>query len=73
MGIGDVVMFKPEGRYGKWFGGKLATIIKEKKNSKGKLYYRVCWITPVLYHGDYATMSSFSADHFALFSTGGLR
>lgn len=64
---GDVVMFKPEGRYGKWFGGKLGTIERVTYNKDGKLYVRVRWLAPVKYFDDYTPVSSFSADKFALF------
>ena len=64
---GDIVMFKPEGTYAKWFGGKLGTIVRITYNKTGKLYYRIHWLEPVLYHDDYTNFSSFSADKFELF------
>ena len=70
MKIGDIVMFKPEGTYAKWFGGQLGTIERTTYNKEGKLYFRVRWLTPVRYFDDYAPVSSFSADHFMLFDGG---
>ncbi len=64
---GDVVMFKPEGTYAKWFGGKLATIVRCTYNKKGKLYFRVRWLAPVRYFDEFTSISSFAADKFVLF------
>ena len=58
--IGDLVMFKPEGRYAKWFGGRLAVI--ESLSDNG--HCRVKWLTPVKYYDNWATVSDFGLDRF---------
>ena len=68
--IGDIVMFKPEGRYAKWFGGRLGVVEITTYNKAGDLYLRVRWIEPVKYHGRTAPVSSFSADKFLVFDGG---
>ena len=63
--IGDVVIFKPEGRYSKYFGGRLAIIEHMAYGSDGKLHCRVRWLEPVNYFGRVATVSDFSLDRFS--------
>ena len=64
MKVGDTVMFKPEGRYAKWFGGKIGVIERTKINSKGELYLAVAWLHPVEYFDKLATYSHFAAKNF---------
>ena len=61
MKVGDVVMFIDEGRYAKWFYGKLGVV---EKSTPEKKSCRVRWIEPVLYHERYATVSDFGWDKF---------
>ena len=70
MKIGDVVMFKPEGHYSKWFGAHLAVVQSCSYNRDGKLYCRVKWIHPVKYFDGYSTISDFCADKFEVFDGG---
>ena len=62
--IGDVVIFKAEGRYAKWFGGRLAVIENISYGSDAKLHCRVRWLEPVPYFDSVATISDFSLDRF---------
>jgi hypothetical protein len=68
--IGDIVMFKPEGRYAKWFGGRLGVVEITTYNKAGDLYFRVRWLEPVQYFDGFAPISSFSADKFVVFDGG---
>ena len=61
---GDTVMFKPEGRYAKWFGGRIAVVESAKVNSKGELHLAVAWLHPVEYFGKLASHSHFKATNF---------
>ena len=63
---GDLVMFKPEGEYGKWFGGKMAIVTHMSFGSDGKNHCRVKWLNPVKYFEGYATVSDFSCDKFEI-------
>lgn len=67
MDVGNIVMFKPEGTYAKWFGGQLGTVESARYNKKGELYLRVRWMSPVKYHDKYASFSHFAAANFVLF------
>ena len=64
MKVGDAVMFKPEGTYAEWFGGRLAVIESATYADDGKLYFRVKWIEPVLYFGKMTTISDFCSERF---------
>ncbi len=61
MQVGEVVMFVGQGRYAKWFYGKLG--ICEKTTPKKKSC-RVRWLEPVLYHGKYTSVSDFMWKNF---------
>ena len=67
MKVGDLVMFKPEGNYAKWFGGEFAEVESCKYNSDGKLHCRVRWLRPVPYFDKHATISDFGADKFVVY------
>ena len=67
---GDVVMFKDEGRYAKWFYGQLAIVQSCSYAKDGKLHCRVKWIQPVKYFDGYSTISDFAADNFEVFDGG---
>ena len=64
MKVGDTVMFKPEGRYAKWFGGKIAVVERARINSKGELHLAVAWLHPVPYFDSLARHSHFKATNF---------
>jgi len=68
--VGDIVMFKPTGKYGKWFGGKLGTIERISYSKNGKLYFRVRWLEPVKYYDEYTPWSEFQADRFEIWDGG---
>jgi len=59
MKVGDLVMFKDDGTYAKWFRGKIAFVVKV-----GKGHCRVRWIHPVVYFDGFATVSDFSVRNF---------
>lgn len=61
MYVGDVVMFVDEGRYAKWFYGKIGIVERSTPDRKS---CRVRWIEPVLYHENYTTVSDFGWDKF---------
>jgi hypothetical protein len=65
MKIGDLVMFNDEGRYAKWFYGRLAIAesVSQSKTS-GKWHCRVKWLEPVKYHDRHTTVSDFAVSHF---------
>tara|TARA_A100000164_G_C21664697_1_gene656653 strand:- start:278 stop:523 length:246 start_codon:yes stop_codon:yes gene_type:complete len=71
LNVGDLVMFKPEGTYGKWFGGKFAKVTHCSYGSDGKYHCRVKWLNPVLYFDRFATVSDFGQDNFILCSDNG--
>ena len=49
MNVGNLVMFKPEGQYAKWFGGQLGVVESVSYAADGNLHCRVKWLTPVKY------------------------
>lgn len=61
MRVGDLVMFIDEGRYAKWFYGKLGIVEKSAKQTRS---CRVRWIRPVKYFNMHTTMSDFGWVHF---------
>ena len=61
MHAGDVVMFVDEGRYAKWFYGKIGVV---EKSSPEKKSCRVRWLEPVLYHGRHTSVSDFGWSRF---------
>lgn len=64
MKVNDLVMFKPEGTYAKWFGGKFAKVESISVGSDGKNHCQVKWISPVKYFNNFVTKSHFSCDKF---------
>ena len=62
MKVGDLVMFKPEGRYAAWFGGKMAII--ESVSNHSTPHVAVRWLQPVKYFDSWATISHFALDRF---------
>ena len=62
---GDLVMFKPEGTYAKWFGGQFAIC---ENSSPDKKSCRVRWLEPVKYFSRYTTVSDFGWDRFEICS-----
>ena len=67
MKVGDIVMFVDEGRYAKWFYGKLGEVTNytAKGKADGKPHCAVRWIQPVEYHGRFTSKSHFRASCFA--------
>ncbi len=61
MKAGDLVMFVDEGRYAKWFYGKLGSCEKSTEKTKS---CRVRWLRPVEYHGRHTSISDFGWDMF---------
>ncbi len=61
MRAGEVVMFVDEGRYAKWFFGKIGVV---EKSTPSKRSCRVRWLDPVLYHGKYTSVSDFAWKNF---------
>jgi len=68
MKAGDLVMFKPEGTYAKWFAGKFGIIESLVYSKNGRLYFRVKWLQPVKYGTRNTPFSDFAADRFEVFS-----
>ena len=68
MKIGDLVMFKPSGRYAEWFGGHIATVKSVSRSRSGELHCRVVWMKPVKYYNSYTPMSDFAASRFDIIS-----
>jgi len=68
MKVGDLVMFKPEGRYAQWFGGKFGKVESFSYASDGNLHCRVKWLEPVKYFDRFTTISDFGADRFEVYS-----
>ena len=68
MQVGDLVMFKPEGRYAKWFGGHFANVESVSYAKDGKLHCRVRWLKPVKYFDSFSTIS-FGRNDLSLQST----
>jgi len=66
--VGDLVMFKPEGSYAKWFGGKFGKVESCSYAKDGKLHCRVRWLQPVPYFDKFATVSDFGANRFEVYS-----
>ena len=61
MKVGDIVMFTDEGRYAKWFYGRLAVC---EASTPEKKSCRVRWLEPVLYYGKYTSVSDFAWARF---------
>lgn len=59
MKIGDIVMFKPEGRYAKWFAGEIGVIKNISVSKSGEKHCRVEWLQPVPYFGKFTSVSDF--------------
>ena len=66
MKVGDVVMFIDDGRYAKWFWGKLGIAENVVINSGGEEHCRVKWIEPVKYFDRFASVSSFRTSNFMI-------
>ena len=66
MKTGDLVMFKPEGTYAEWFGGKFATVTHMSFGVDGKNHCRVKWLEPIKYFDKHTTVSDFSCDRFVV-------
>jgi len=64
MEVGDLVTFIDEGRYAKWFFGKLAVVENVSINVKGEKHCRVKWLHPVEYHGRWTDFSDFNSNKF---------
>ena len=64
MEINDLVMFKPEGVYAEWFGGKMAIVENVSYCNDGKLHCRVRWLQPVMYFDRCTSVSDFAAERF---------
>ena len=66
MKIGDIVMFVDNGRYAKWFYGKLGEVTNYTAVAKsdGLPHCAVRWLQPVEYHGRYTSKSHFKASCF---------
>ena len=65
MEVGDLVMFVHEGRYAKWFYGKLG--VCESSTLKHKSC-RVRWLQPVKYYNGYTSVSDFHWDKFKIYN-----
>lgn len=63
---GDIVMFVDNGRYAKWFWGKLGIAENVVVNHEGKEHCRVKWIEPVKYFDRFAKVSSFKSSSFMI-------
>ncbi len=57
--VGDVVIFVDEGRYSKWFWGKVAKVVAINAG-----FCQVRWLQKVQYHDLYPTVSNFNVDRF---------
>ncbi len=68
MKVGDVVMFTDQGRYAKWFYGRIGVITHMSKNkSSGQEHCRVQWVTePVEYHDRMTSYSDFPLAYFEI-------
>ena len=64
---GNLVMFKPQGIYSKWFGGHFGTIVGVSYGSDGKLYCRVKWLQSVKYENRDVQYSNFAAERFEIY------
>ena len=64
---GDVVTFVDEGRYARWFFGKIGVVENVSYKSTGETYCRVKWLVPVRYHDSWTDFSDFNADMFEVY------
>ena len=65
MKVGDLVIFKDDGIYAKWFRGKIGFVSSfTARGADGNAHCRVRWIHPVLYHDRHTTTSDFAAHNF---------
>lgn len=64
MKIGDLVTFVDEGRYARWFFGRMAVVESISINAAGEKHCRVKWLIPVKYHSGWADFSDFQANKF---------
>ena len=67
MKVGDLVMWTGEGRYARWFFGRLATVTRYTSAADAQndhAHCRVKWVDPVKYHDRYTSVSDFRADNF---------
>ncbi|HIK67451.1 MAG TPA: hypothetical protein EYF95_05725 [Flavobacteriales bacterium] len=61
MCVGDIVMFIDEGRYAKWFYGKLGIVEQSTERTRS---CRVRWLNPVKYFDSYTPISDFGWKYF---------
>ncbi len=68
MRVDDVVMFTDQGRYAKWFFGRIGVITSISKNKRtGEDHCRVQWVTaPVEYHDRLTEYSDFPLAYFEI-------
>ena len=71
MNVGNLVMFKPEGQYAKWFGGQLGVVESVSYAADGNLHCRVKWLTPVKYFDKTTQYSDFAASKFEVYNEAG--
>ena len=65
MQVGDLVIFKDQGSYAKWFFGALGTV---ESCGRGKgTHCRVRWLTPIKYFESHATVSDFPVNFFEVY------
>jgi len=65
MKVGDLVIFKDDGIYAKWFRGKIGFVTGYTAcGGDGKAHCRVRWTHPVEYFDRYTTTSDFAACNF---------
>jgi hypothetical protein len=70
MKVGDLAMFIDEGRYAKWFYGRLGIVenTTAPPNSSQRGSCRIRWLEPVRYFDGYATVSDFGWDMFEIYN-----
>jgi len=61
MCAGDIVMFIDEGRYAKWFYGRLGIVESSTEKTRS---CRVRWLDPVKYFDRYTAISDFGWNYF---------
>jgi hypothetical protein len=64
MKVGDLVTFTDEGRYAKWFFGRMAIVKRVSINTKGEQHCRVKWLNSVKYHDRWTDFSDFNSNKF---------